>query len=146
MKIFWNIVLVVVALAAGMCVMMPIEHVNNTIYPLPDGVTLENREAFAKHVASLPVTAYFLVWLSHFSGPLVASFLAARFSAYRSLIPAYVVGFFYLLAGIAVSVMLGASLLFVVVDLPLYPLATALGVWLGKQKPDSASAIAANTP
>jgi hypothetical protein len=143
-KILWNILLVVLALAAGMCVMMPIEHVNNTMYPLPPGVSRDDMAAIAKHVATMPAKAFILVWISHFSGPLVASFLAARFSAYRSLIPAYIVGCFYLIAGIAVAIMLGASLFFVAVDLPLYPLATALGIWLGKQKPEPV--IAANTP
>jgi hypothetical protein len=143
MKILWNIVLVVLAFMAGACVMMPIEAINGIFYPLPEGTKVGTPE-FVKFVAGLPTQAFILVWLSHFSGPLLATFVASRFAAYRSLIPAYVVGFLYLLAGITNLILVGHTPLFALIDLALYPLATAIGIYVGRQKP--APAIAANTP
>lgn len=134
MKILWNVLLVVLALFCGALVMMPIEAINNRIYPLPEGLSTQDMEGMRKHIATLPTSAFILVWVSHFTGPLVATFLAARFAAYRSLIPASVIGVFYLITGVMVSLMLGATLFFVVIDWPLYPLATLLGITLGRQR------------
>lgn len=143
MKILWNIVLVFLAFIAGSLIMMPIEGIGYVLYPLPEGVEPGANDAFRKHVAGLPLTAFAIVWLSHFFGPLVATFIAARFAAYRSLIPACVVGVLYLAAGITNLILIGHTGAFAIVDLALYPIAFLLGVWLGKQKP--APAIAANT-
>lgn len=144
MKILWNIVLVVLALAAGMCVMMPIEGLSFALHPMPEGVEAGPNEEFRKYVAGLPLLAFVLVWLSHFCGPLLAIFLATKFAAYRSLIPAVTVGLVYLAAGVANLVMIGHTGAFAAVDLLLYPTAFVIGTWLGKQRP--APAIDASTP
>lgn len=144
MKILWNVVLVVLALAAGMCVMMPIEGISFALHPMPKGVEVGPNEAFRNYVAGLPMLAFVLVWLSHFCGPLLAIFIATKFAAYRSLIPACVVGVLYLAAGIMNLITIGHTGAFAFVDLALYPMAFLLGTWLGKQRP--APAIAANTP
>jgi hypothetical protein len=144
MKILWNIALVILAFIAGSLIMMPIEGISYALHPMPEGVKPGANEAFKQYVAGLPITAFILVWLSHFFGPLVAVFIAARFAAYRSLIPACVVGALYFAAGITNLLMIGHTGAFAVVDLLLYPTAFLLGTWLGKQKP--APAIAANTP
>lgn len=144
MKIVWNIFWTIACWFIACVVMILFLFVSLYLYPMPDGVTMEDKPAFRAYVARLPVTAYLLVFLGHFMGPLVGVFLAARYAAYRSLIPALIVGGLFLIAGYFNSRDLEFSTLTTAIDMALYPLATALGIYLGKQK--LTPAIAANTP
>lgn len=144
MKIAWNIFWTIACWFIASVVMIAFLFISIYLYPMPDGVTFENKPAFREYVAGLPPMAYVIVFFSHFIGPLVGIFLAARFSTYRSVIPAIVVGCLFLLGGYFNSRDLEFSARTTAIDLALYPLATVLGIYFGRQKP--APVIAAGTP
>lgn len=138
MKIVWNIVLTFVCSTLGGIVMMALAFGCMYLYPMPPGLALDDKEGFAKYVSTLPVSAFVLVLVSHFIGPFIGATLATRFAAYRSIIPAVVIGGLYLLGGILNLRDIKPPLWFAIADLPLYPLAAWLGILLGKQKEPTA--------
>ncbi len=144
MKILWNIVLTILCAILASIIMMAFLPICTAIYPMPEGVKPEDQEKFNAYVATLPAPAHALVLFSHFIGPFVGCLLAARFAAYRSAIPAIVIGALFLIGGILNWKMLQLGPIFAALDFPLYPIAAALAIWLARPKP--APFIAASTP
>jgi hypothetical protein len=145
-KILWNIGLTIACYVIAAMLMMAFLFLNLAIFPMPDGVKMEDQENFNKYVASLPPTAHAVVLFSHFIGPFVGCLLAARFAAYRSVIPAVIIGVLFLVGGIANWKMLQLSPLFALLDFPLYPLAAYLGIWLGRPSLKAAEVIPVDRP
>jgi hypothetical protein len=87
MKIAKYLIATIVGLVAGGVTVFAIESINTLIYPLPDGVTMSNREALAQFVATMPIGGFVMVLLAWLIGNLVAGFLARRLAPGRSLVP-----------------------------------------------------------
>lgn len=144
MKIAWNVFWTIACWFIASAVMIAFLFISIYLYPMPKGVTFEDKPAFRQYVAGLPPMAYAIVFFSHFIGPLVGIYLAARFAAFRSLIPALIVGCLFALGGFFNSRDLEFSAMTTAIDMSLYPLATVLGIYFGRQ--NSAPAIAASIP
>jgi hypothetical protein len=145
-KILWNIVLTMVCAIIVSAIMMAFLPICTALYPMPSGVTPNDQEKFNAYVAGLPPAAHALVLFSHFIGPFIGCLLAARFAAYRSIIPAVIIGVLFLAGGIANWVMLGLGPMFALLEFPLYPMAAYLGIWLGRPKLQAVEVKAVGKP
>lgn len=145
MKIFWTVMLTFACIFVGMLVLGVFLPLCFALYPMPEGVTPEKPEEFKAYIATLPPPAFILVLVSHFCGPLAATFLVTRFAPLRTAIPAMLIGALFLFAGVMNLKSVGGPIWFAVTDVALYPLATILGIWLGWRKPP-VPVMSANTP
>ena len=65
-------------LAVGSAANMGLIMLNTVFFPLPPGVTLEDKEGFAAYIQDLPMTAYVLVFAAHYAQAVVGGYVAAR--------------------------------------------------------------------
>jgi hypothetical protein len=70
------------------------------VFPWPKDVDMYDQEAVARHLATLPDSAWVLVVLSHAMGPLGGGFVAAWIAGRAKVIHALIVGAFFLAGGI----------------------------------------------
>ena len=112
----------VVAIAAITIAQM----ISAAIYPMPEGVTIDNEEAFNAYVGTLPITAFLLVILGYMLGSFLGG-LAATMIAKAKFAPALIVGTLLAIAaflnGMAMPQPLWISALGVLVMIPM--------AWLG---------------
>jgi uncharacterized protein len=73
-----NTLALVIGLVVGMAVNMMFVFANLFLYPMPEGVTMDDQEAFAGWVATLPDVAFILPVVAHLGQAFVGGWLAAR--------------------------------------------------------------------
>ena len=131
-----NVLAVVVGIALGMVFMMALHMASTLVYPLPDGVDFmstdaENQTKLNEWFASLPAGAFLLATLCHGLGCMSGAILATLISGRRSLVPAIIVGVFFMVGGIMNLSAIPHPAWFPIVDLPVYLLGAILaGRWL----------------
>jgi hypothetical protein len=123
-------------LLVAFIIMMLFEFTNSYFYPLPEGLDIYDSNAVKAFTATLPWTAYILViigWiLGSFKAGCVTTYLAKE-TTYRL---TAVVGGLLTLMGVLNNVMLGHSLLFNIVTIPLFFVGTYYGhVSMRRQHP-----------
>lgn len=97
-----NILAVVAGVIAGMAFNMAIIQLNSTVlFPMPEGLDMQDTEAFNAYLATLPAAAFLVTIVAHLGQAVVAAFIAARFCETKPLTLAMIVGFFSLVGGIA---------------------------------------------
>jgi hypothetical protein len=115
---------VIAGVLTGFLVMMVFEYINSFFYSLPQDLDWNNTEAVQAFTATLPWTAYILV----FSGWVAGSSVAGYFTVYISREPRYalavVTGGVLVLLGLLNNLMLGQGVLFNVFSLPLFVIGT----------------------
>ncbi len=97
-----KILAVIIGLIVGGLVIMGIESINILRFPWPEGLNLEDKDAFAEYVQGLPVSALITVLLAHIAGALVAGFLSTKIAAANNYTLAVICGVI-LLAGAVVN-------------------------------------------
>ena len=118
-------------IAAGLLtafiIMMVFEYINSFFYPLPEGLDSNDTAAVHAFTASLPWTAYILVFLGwafgSFKAGCVTTYLASERTYRRSL----VVGLILIALGIANHFMIGQDVLVTLLSLPVFMIGTFLG-------------------
>ena len=79
-SILRNAGVVLGGLVAGSVVNMAIITFNShVLYPMPEDVSMTDQEGFGKYIESLPIPAYFVVFLAHFGQALVGGMIAAKY-------------------------------------------------------------------
>lgn len=97
-----NLLAVLIGVLAGMAFNMAVVQFNATVlYPMPEGLDMQDTEAFNAYLATLPSTAFLVTMVAHLGQAVIAAFIASRFCATMPLRLAMIVGFFSLLGGIA---------------------------------------------
>lgn len=86
-----RIAAVVVGLVAGVLTITLIERMTSNIYPYPEGMDMNDMEAFKAYAKSLPAAAFALVMLGHLAGSFVSG-IVATLIAKNSLKPAIIAG------------------------------------------------------
>lgn len=131
-----NLLAVVAGIIIGSLVNAGLVGFLPTIIGTPEGVDMNDLESIKANIGNFELKHFMSPFLAHALGTLVAAFIAARFGATRHLLLALTPGFFFLLGGLGMVVLLPESpLWFKVLDLGLaYMPAAYLGYLLSGQK------------
>lgn len=116
-------------LVAASVVMMAFEYANSFMYPLPESLMPGDTAALQAFTASLPWTAYILVFLGWVVGAFAAGWLTTRLSKERSYRLAFATGVILTIAGILNNVVIGHDMFFNIVGLPMFIVFTYVGSW-----------------
>jgi len=123
-----TILAVVVGLVVGMAWNMALIELNSSIlYPMPEGTTYEDTEAFQAYLDSLPGQAFLVVMAAHLGQALFGGWVAAKLSVVKPVRQAMVVGAISMLGGLMMLLTVqGPAWMWV--ELPLY---LGLAWWAG---------------
>ena len=119
---------VVAGLLIGSVVNMSLIMISGSVIPPPAGANVTTTEGLKASLHLFEPRHFVFPFLAHGLGTLVGAWVAAMLTPGRTSGPAYVVGFAFLLGGIASVFMLPAPLWFSALDLVAAYLPTA---WLG---------------
>ena len=88
-----NVLAVVGGLFVGMVWNMSLIQINmRLLFPMPEGLDMNDTEKFNAFVVDLPPTAFILVIIAHLGQALIGGWLAARFGASQPVLLATIVG------------------------------------------------------
>ncbi len=112
-----NVFAVIGGVALGMLVNMLIITISGSVIPPPEGIDPTDSESMMKNIHLLKPKHFIFPFFAHALGTLVGACIAAKFSASKPLVCALIAGAFFLLGGIAASMMIPAPTWFIALDL-----------------------------
>ena len=112
-----NVLAVLAGVIVGSVVNMGIIQISGSIIPPPEGVIPGDMESLKEHMPNFGPEQFIMPFLAHALGTLVGAWLAAVIAASHQMKLALGVGAWFLLGGIAVSVMLPAPTWFSAFDI-----------------------------
>lgn len=127
---------------AGGTVVAAIEGVSSLMYPLPEGLDVNDREAMAAHVATLPTAAFLFVLSAWSAGAWVAAVVSRLVTPERGMVPAIVAVFLLWLGGLANLLMLPHPIWMWPVGLSAFPVFGWLGILVTTPRGDAPDADA----
>ena len=94
----------------------------SVLYPLPEGVSFEDTEAFGEYIAGLPLPAFLVVFAAHFGQVLVGGWTAARLASSNddAMLLSQLVGALTLLGAVVNNLSLPVPT-WTWIELPFYP-------------------------
>lgn len=95
-----DIIAVLVGWIVGMAANMAFIFLSVALYPMPDGVTFNDKEGFAAYVETLPLTAFLIVLVAHLSQAFFGALVAAKISRKRPMVVAMLIGVLSLIGGL----------------------------------------------
>ena len=129
-----TILAVLVGILLGSLVNMGIVTLGGELVQAPKGVDVTDMESLASSMHLFEPRHYLFPFLAHALGTLVGAFVAGKVAATGVYRPSLFIGGFFLLGGIAGSVILPAPAWFITLDLVLaYIPMSWLGFWLSKK-------------
>ncbi len=90
---------VLVGWIVGMVANGAIVYLNIALYPMPEGVTFDDKVGFAAYIETLPLTAFFIVLVAHLSQAFFGGLVAAKISTKRTMKVAMIIGVLSLIGG-----------------------------------------------
>ena len=117
----------IAGLLLAFVVMTLLEYANSFIYPLPEGLDISDPQAVRVFTATLPWTAYVLVLAGWILGAFIAGLLTTYLSGEQKYRLSFLVGIILTLLGIINNVLIGHSMFFNMVGLPMFIIFTYLG-------------------
>lgn len=138
MPLLRNIGSVICGQVIGSCVNMSIILLNShVLYPMPAGVTFDDRRGMAEYIQSLPVPAFLVVFAAHLAQTVVGGYVAARLGgddAQHPLLLAHISGGLTLLGSVVNNLQLPVPL-WTWIELPFHPvLAHLVGLHVAKTR------------
>ena len=104
------------------------------LYPMPAGVTFDDREGMSEYIQGLPVAAFLVVFAAHWGQSVVGGYIAARLGDANPLWLAHISSGLTMLGSIVNNLQLPVPL-WTWIELPLYPiLAQFVGSHVEKAK------------
>jgi len=94
-----DIFAVLVGWIVGMVANMAIGFLNVALYPMPDGVSFNDKEGFAAYIETLPLTAFLIILVAHLSQAFFGALAAAKISKKRRTTVAMIIGVLTLIGG-----------------------------------------------
>ena len=94
-----DIIAVLVGWIVGMAANRAFVFLSVALYPMPDGVTFEDKEGFAVYVETLPRVAFLIVLVAHLSQAFFGALVAAKISRKRPMVVAMIIGVLSLIGG-----------------------------------------------
>ena len=125
-----NILAVVAGILIGGAVNMGLIMISGSIIPPPEGTDNTTTEGLKASMHLFEAKHFIFPFLAHALGTLAGAFVAAKIAASHKFKFALVIGFFFLLGGIASIMMLPSPIWFTVLDLVLAYIPMA---WLGSK-------------
>ncbi len=115
-----NVGAVLAGLVVGMAVNMAFVLLNSMVlFPMPEGMDMNDPVQMNAYVATLPTPAFFVVLVAHLGQSFCGGWLAARLGASRPMLLAMIIGVLSLVGGILNMMQIqGPS--WMVIELPLY--------------------------
>ena len=92
------ILAVIVGLVIGNMAIMGLHYLGMVFYPLPEGTDMNDMKAIAEYISIAPLGSLLFVMLAHIGGTFIAGISTALVS--KNIIPIYIIGGFFTLAGI----------------------------------------------
>ena len=123
-----NVLAVLAGVVIGGVVNMAIITVSSSLIPPPAGVDVTNAESLARSIHLFEPRHFLMPFLAHALGTLVGTLVAYLIAATARAPIAYAIGAFFLLGGVAASLMIPAPAWFIALDLIVAYLPMA---WLG---------------
>ena len=106
----------IAGMIAAIIVIMLVQSVSHLMFPLPEGLSAQDKAGLREHFQSLPTTAFLMVILAYALGSLAGGFVSAMVSKVRYM-PALVIGGLLTLGGIANGMMIPQPLWVTIVSL-----------------------------
>lgn len=126
-----NVAAVVLGIVAGMAVNMAIITLNSSVlFPMPEGLDMQDPEQFNAYLATLPAAAFVVTMAAHLGQSFVGALVAAKVGASHKMVLAMIIGVLSLLGGIMAMTMYEAPP-WMMIELPLYLVVAWLGGKLG---------------
>jgi len=119
MKIFINIIAVVLGLVIGMVVNMLIIKYGSVLIPNPDGYINTNEEGMRATMHLLTPKHFIIPWLAHALGTLSGAIIAFKIARIHQFYMASIVSLFFLVGGTYMVIILPSPTWFNIVDLGL---------------------------
>ncbi|KGM57787.1 signal peptide protein [Lysobacter arseniciresistens ZS79] len=116
-KLLRNVLAVVGGVVVGSAVNMAIVTVGPSLVPPPAGVDVTTAEGFAAGIHLFEPKHFLAPFLAHALGTFAGALVAYLVAIGRKAVPAWVVGGFFLLGGIAAAYMIPAPAWFIALDL-----------------------------
>ncbi len=120
-------VAIIAGFICGFIVVSIIQAISSAIYAPPAGFDYNDPTALEEYVATLPVTAFILVLVSHALGAFVAAFVCSAIVRRSWFAASLFFGVFFTAAGIMNLVLIPHPIWFAVLDLVAYIPAALLG-------------------
>lgn len=115
-----NIIAVIAGLAVGMVVNMALILLNSyVLYPMPEGMDMQDTEQMNAYIRTLPTAAFFVVLAAHLGQAFVGGWTAARLGASKPMVLAMIVGVLSLAGGVYNLINLDGPK-WLAIELPLY--------------------------
>lgn len=128
MNIVWNVLAVIAGIFVGSTVNMLLVMAGGQLIPPPAGVDASNLDSIKASIHLFEAKHFLFPFLSHAIGTLAGGLIAALVAASSRMTMALIVGLFFLLGGIAASVLIPAPAWFMAADLILAYIPMA---WIG---------------
>lgn len=136
-----NVLAVLAGVVIGGVVNMAIITVSSSLIPPPAGVDVTNAESLARSIHLFEPRHFLMPFLAHALGTLVGTLVAYLIAATARASIAYAIGAFFLLGGVAASLMIPAPAWFIALDLIVAYLPMAwLGILIGTRVSPTATA------
>jgi hypothetical protein len=129
-----SVLAVLGGVAVGYLVIFLVQNISSGMYALPEDVTLRDRDALARAMASLPVGAFLMVLLSYALGSLGGGWVAARYAPRAHVGHAIAVGVVLTLQGLLNLTVFRHPTWFIVLNVPEFVLFAWLGGVLGRPR------------
>ena len=128
----------------GSAVNMALVTLGPNLIPTPPGADVTSAEGLSSAMNLLRPRHFIMPFLAHALGTLAGALAAYMIAASRKSHLAYVIGVFFLLGGVAASVMIPAPMWFIVLDLVAAYLPMAwVGIQIGRRMSQGRTAVQA---
>ena len=116
-SIIRNILAVIAGIILGGIANMGIIMISGSIIPPPEGVDPSNMESIKANMHLYDARHFIFPFLAHAVGTLVGAFFAGVIAIGRKMTFALVIGFFFLIGGVSMVIMLPSPTWFTILDL-----------------------------
>ena len=89
---FRNAIAVIIGLVAGMALNMGILEINYRVWPIPEGLDINNPAQLQDYLDTLPALAFLAVMAAHLAQSFAGGWVAARLGSSRPMLLAMIVG------------------------------------------------------
>jgi hypothetical protein len=131
MKILRNILAVVIGVLIGGTVNMALIIASPSIIPLPEGIEPADMQSLVDNIGLFQPINFLMPFLAHALGTLIGAIIAGLIAASHKLYFSLIIGLFFLMGGISMSMDVDAPMWFDILDLVVaYIPMGLLGYWI----------------
>lgn len=112
-----NILAVIVGAFIGGALNGYLISISGSVIPLPEGVDPNNLEDLQTKMKDFPLKNFIMPFLAHALGVLVGAFITVKIAASSHMRLAMIIGFFFLVGGVAAAYMIKPPMWYNIVDL-----------------------------